>query len=228
MRLMLDATVLLWSVENSVAKFPLPAQGDDCTLFVATTHAITTLISKFMKANIAISVLLLVAATSVLTSAQAQTPEPAKAAKAESASKKAEEPKATVSQKPLPADPEERFKFLFTKSYLSGRWAPLKDGALGEERTGDKYQIVSVAKGSGENWVVNAKLKYRDQEIVLPFPVRMKFDGDTAILIVDELMIPGGGTYSARLMIYERTYSGSWKGQRGGGMLYGTITHEAE
>ena len=180
-----------------------------------------------MKANFAISVLFLIAATA-LTSAQAQSPEPAKSANTQSASQKVEEPKAAVTQKPLPAEPEERFKFLFTKSYLSGRWAPLKDGALGDERMGDKYQIVSVAKGKDDNWVVNAKLKYREQEFVLPFPVRMKFDGDTAILIVDDLTIPGGGTYSARLMIYERTYSGTWKGQRGGGMLYGTITSESE
>jgi hypothetical protein len=135
---------------------------------------------------------------------------------------------AATAQKPLPADPEERFKLLFTKSYLSGRWAPLKDGALGEERSGDKYQIVSVAKGNGDNWTVSAKLKYHDQEFVMPFPVRMKFDGDIAILIVDDLKIPGGGTYTARLLIYERTYSGTWKGQRGGGMLYGTITNGTE
>jgi len=133
-----------------------------------------------------------------------------------------------TAEKPLPADPEERFKLLFTKSYLSGRWAPLKDGVLGEERTGDKYQIVSVAKGNGDNWTVSAKLKYRDQEFVMPIPVRMRFDRDTAILIVDGLSIPGGGTYTARLLIYERTYSGTWKGQRGGGMLYGTITNETE
>lgn len=133
-----------------------------------------------------------------------------------------------TSQKPLPADSEERFKLLFTKSYLSGRWAPLKDGLLGEERIGDKYQIVSVAKGDGDHWTVSAKLKYRDQEFVMPIPVRMKFDGDTAILTVDNLTIPGGGTYTARLLIYERTYSGTWKGQRGGGMIYGTITNETE
>ncbi|HEX5220853.1 MAG TPA: hypothetical protein VFZ59_14890 [Verrucomicrobiae bacterium] len=54
----------------------------------------------------------------------------------------------------------------------------------------------------------------------------MKFTGDVAILTVDNLQIPNGGTYTARLLIYERTYSGTWKGQRGGGMLYGTITHE--
>jgi hypothetical protein len=135
---------------------------------------------------------------------------------------------AAAPQKPLPSDPEERFKTVFTKASLSGRWAALKDGALGEERTGDKYQIVSVTKGSGENWTVNAKMKYRDQEIVMPIPVQVKFAGDTAILVVDNLMIPGGGTYTARLLIYDRTYSGTWKGQRGGGMLYGTITNDTE
>lgn len=140
------------------------------------------------------------------------------------------EPAKTVStsQKPLPTDPKERFKALFTKATLSGRWAPLTDGVLGEERGGDKYNIVSAVMGEGDRWIISAKLKYRDQEFVMPIPVKMQFAGDVAILTVDNLAIPNGGTYTARLIIYERTYSGSWKGQRGGGMLYGTITNEAE
>src|SRR5262245_3542112 len=129
-------------------------------------------------------------------------------------------------QKPVAADSEERFKALLTNAYLSGRWAPLKDGELGEEKTGDKYNIVSVTKGVGENWTVSAKMKYREQEIVMPIPVQVKFAGDTAIMIVEKLAIPGGGTYSARLLFYERTYSGTWSGARGGGMLYGVITNE--
>jgi hypothetical protein len=44
---------------------------------------------------------------------------------------------------------------------------------------------------------------------------------------VNNLAVPGGGTYTARLMFYERTYSGTWKSPRGGGMLYGTITNES-
>jgi len=117
---------------------------------------------------------------------------------------------------------------LFTNATLSGRWAPLRDGALGEERDGDKYNIVSVAKVGGANWIINAKMKYGEREMVIPVPVQMRFAGDTAILEVNDLAIPGGGTYTARLMIYERTYSGTWKGQRGGGMLYGTISNETK
>jgi hypothetical protein len=153
----------------------------------------------------------------------------ATAKQAEAAKKPNDTPKqANDFQKATPVDPETRFKALLTKAFLAGRWAPLKDGELGEERTGDKYNIVSVTKGSGENWTVNAKMKYREQEVVLPIPVQVKFAGDTAILIVDKLSIPGGGTYSARLLFYERTYSGTWSGGRGGGMLYGTITNEKE
>jgi len=154
--------------------------------------------------------------------AQGQTPaEPAKESKPESTTKTNSAPQS------LPSDPEERFKVLFTKAYLSGRWAALKDGQLGEERSGDKYNIVNVIKGSGDKWIVNARMKYGDREFPLPIPVQMKFVGDTAIMEVNDLAIPGGGTYTARVMIYERTYSGTWKGQRGGGMLYGTITNES-
>jgi hypothetical protein len=154
--------------------------------------------------------------------------EPGKEAKADQGKTENAASPASSGQKPLPADPEERFKVLFTKSYLSGRWASLKDGALGDERTGDKYYIVSAVKGTGDNWTVKARMKYGEQEIVMPIPVQMKFVGDVAILEVNKLAIPDGGTYTARLLIYERTYSGTWKGQRGGGMLYGTITNEAE
>lgn len=135
---------------------------------------------------------------------------------------------ASASNKPLPSDPEERFKALFTNATLSGRWARIKDGVLGEERAGDKYSIVSVVKRDRDSWTVNAKMKYGEKELILPVPVRMKFNGDTAVLSVEDLGMPGGGTYTARLLIFERTYSGTWKDQRGGGMLYGTIANQTE
>lgn len=164
-----------------------------------------------------------------LNSIQAQTPTDGQKDSKPGQSSATDAAKApSAAEKQLPADPEERFKFLFTKSFLSGRWAPLREGALGEERSGDKYNIVSAVKGEGDNWIISAKMKYGDREFVMPIPVKMKFTGDVAILTVDNLQIPNGGNYTARLLIYDRTYSGTWKGQRGGGMLYGTIMHEPE
>jgi hypothetical protein len=129
---------------------------------------------------------------------------------------------------PAVADVEARFQATLTNATLTGRWAPLREGVLGEERGGDSYQIVGVTKVGGDTWVVRSKLQYREREFVLPIPVQVRFAGDTAILMVDKLTIPDGGTYSARVMFYEHTYSGMWTGGRGGGLLYGVITNAKE
>ena len=134
---------------------------------------------------------------------------------------------------PAPAKPalppeelEAKFKAMLTNATLSGRWASIKDGTLGEEKE-DKYHIVSVGKVSGDSWVVNAKIKYNDREFVAPLPVKVKWAGDTPVLIVDNLTMPGGNrSYSARVMFYEHTYSGTWSAGDHGGMLYGVISNE--
>lgn len=149
----------------------------------------------------------------------------ASAEERENGAKDSSRPNSAASANP-DQNAEEKFKALLTQAVLTGRWAPLKDGELGEERPGDKYNIVSVSKAGGDNWVVSAKMKYGDKEFVLPIPVKVKFVGDAAILVVDKLSIPGGGTYSARVMFYEKTYSGTWSSERSGGMIYGVISSQ--
>ena len=123
---------------------------------------------------------------------------------------------------------EARFKAMLTKATLSGRWAPIKDGSLGEEKQ-DKYNIVSVNKVSGDSWIVHAKMKYNDREFVAPIPVKVKWAGDTAVLIVDNMTIPGGQrSYSARVLFYDHTYAGTWSGGDHGGLLNGLITNEKD
>ena len=48
------------------------------------------------------------------------------------------------------SESEAKFEALLTDALLSGRWAPLKDGELGEEKGGDKYNIVSAVKSAGD------------------------------------------------------------------------------
>ena len=121
---------------------------------------------------------------------------------------------------------EAKFKATMTSATMSGRWCPLKDGVLGAEKD-DKYSIVGVEKVSGSSWVVNASMR----GVVIPIPVQVKWAGDAAVMIVDHLQLPGangyagGATYSARLMIHEHTYSGTWSGGDHGGMMSGIITN---
>ena len=131
---------------------------------------------------------------------------------------------------PTPAatqDLEAKFKAAMTDVIMSGRSSPVKDGALGAEKE-DKYAIVSVEKASGSSWVINARLR----NVVMPIPVKVIWAGDTAVIIVDNLQIPGAGayggaSYSARVMIYENSYAGSWSGGDHGGLLSGLITKSA-
>jgi hypothetical protein len=128
-----------------------------------------------------------------------------------------------------PEELEAKFKEAMTAVTMSGRWSPLKDGVLGAEKE-DKYTIVSVEKVSGDMWTINARLHYKKLEIVVPVPVQVKWAGDTAVIIVDKMTVPGpgyGGTaYSARVLIHEKTYAGTWSGGDHGGLMSGVITKD--
>ena len=112
-----------------------------------------------------------------------------------------------------------------TKATMSGRWSGIKDGRLTPEKE-DKYTIVSVAKLGGDAWIVNARIQYGEKDFTVPLPVQVKWAGDTPVIIVDKVGVPGSGTYSARVLIYEKTYAGTWTGGDHGGLLNGVITTE--
>ena len=153
----------------------------------------------------------------------------------------AQEKKASESEKPktssTPAGAEKskltteeleaKFKATLTKATMAGRWCSIKDGVLGPEKE-DKYTIVGVTKLGGDNWVISARIQYNKKDMVAPIPVQVKWAGDTPVIVVDKLQYPGGGTYSARVLVYDKTYAGTWSGGDYGGLLNGVITNEKE
>ena len=130
-------------------------------------------------------------------------------------------------EQPALNEAETKFKELLINCTMEGRWTPLEDGVLGEEKK-DKYSIVSAAKLKGDTWVISAKMKYGEKEMTIPLPVEVKWAGNTAVLVVDNLQMPGGRSYSARVLFYEKTYAGSWKGGDKGGLLSGIIVKNKE
>ena len=129
--------------------------------------------------------------------------------------------------KPAPEELEAKFKATLTKATLSGRWCAIKDGQLGPEKE-DKYTILSVAKVTSDLWLINARIQYGQKDIVAPIPVKVKWAGDTPVIVVDDVGLPGGNAYSARVLIYEKTYAGTWSGGDHGGLLNGIITNQKE
>jgi hypothetical protein len=138
---------------------------------------------------------------------------------------------AVVAQDPAPsvastAELEAKLVAELTEVTLKGRWAPLKDGQLGPEKE-DAYHIVSAKKMDGAKWQISARFNYGGRDVELPIPAVVKWAGDTAVLLFDNVNFGSPRSYSARLMITDHTYSGSWSGGDHGGMLYGVLIHEA-
>jgi hypothetical protein len=135
---------------------------------------------------------------------------------------KVEKPKLT--QEELEAN----FKSSLTKATFNGRWCMIaKDGQLGPEKE-DKYSIQSVAKIGGEMWLINARIQYGKHDFVAPIPVQVKWAGDTPVITLDKVGVAGSGEYSARVLVYNKTYAGTWSSGDHRGLLNGVITVEKE
>jgi hypothetical protein len=117
---------------------------------------------------------------------------------------------------------EAKFKEQMTGARFNGRWCMLKDGALGEERQ-EKYSIEGATKSGGDVWLIYARIQYGNKDVRVPVPVRVKWAGDTAVITLDDVSLPGLGTYTARVLVYEKTYAGTWSAGDHGGMLHGVI-----
>jgi hypothetical protein len=103
---------------------------------------------------------------------------------------------------------------------LVGRSTRLSDDKIiGEE----KYVIEGVSKVAGETWLFRSRLQYGGHDIPLPLPVTIKWAGDTPVITLTDLSIPGMGTYTARVILYRGQYAGTWSGKKGGGQIFGQI-----
>ena len=61
---------------------------------------------------------------------------------------------------------------------------------------------------------------------MLPLPLPVEWAGDTPVITVNDVAIPGFGTFSARVMFYDDHYAGYWShtGEEDhGGHLFGLI-----
>ena len=126
---------------------------------------------------------------------------------------------------PAQADLDKQFEKTMTNatlagSYTAGEGKPAKD---------DKYTLGSVTKkeGSADVWVFSATIQFGGRNIAIPLEIPVKWAGDTAVITVDKIGIPGLGQYNARVLIYGEEYIGVWSASDGshGGKLWGKIEH---
>ncbi len=92
----------------------------------------------------------------------------------------------------------------------------------------ERYEIERLVKSGGDHWVVTARIQYGDRDILVPVPVRIVWAGDTPVITLDEMRIPMIGAYSARVVIDDGFYAGTWRGAGYGGVLSGQIVRKGD
>ncbi len=87
----------------------------------------------------------------------------------------------------------------------------------------DSYTILKVKKLRGSKWQFKARVEYRKVPVTVPLVVDVKWAGDTPVIQVTDMNIPFLGKYSARVVVYDGEYAGTWSGVGYGGQMYGKI-----
>jgi hypothetical protein len=88
----------------------------------------------------------------------------------------------------------------------------------------EEYTISRATKlPEGDTWLIQARIKYGDKDVTVPVPVEIKWAGDTPVITLTNLTLPGLGTFTSRVVIYEGRYAGTWQHGEVGGHLFGTI-----
>jgi hypothetical protein len=125
---------------------------------------------------------------------------------------------------------EGKFIAMLKNATLKGSWAPISQGRLGGERGDDAYRIARVEKGEGGKWSIVSVFTVRDRQVEFPISASVKFAGDTAVLILDNVRAgPGKANWSARVMFHDDVYAGRWwetANKEHGGTIAGTITRD--
>ena len=89
--------------------------------------------------------------------------------------------------------------------------------------TEEKYVIEGVSKLTAETWLFRARFQYGGKDIPIPVPVTIKWAGDTPVITLTDVNIPGMGSWTARVILYRDQYAGTYSGAKGGGQMFGKI-----
>jgi hypothetical protein len=122
------------------------------------------------------------------------------------------------------AELEKRFAENLSGVVFSGSYSVT---ASGQEKPAqmEKYTIqrVSKVKDREDYWLFAARIQYGKNDLTIPLTLQVKWAGDTPVITLTNLTIPGLGTFTSRVMIYGDRYAGTWQHDKTGGHLWGKI-----
>jgi hypothetical protein len=121
---------------------------------------------------------------------------------------------ALVRNRPSPSEAERNRAFTESMSgvtLVGSSTRPSGEYVAGPER----YHIDSVTHVSGDTWLFRSRMNYHGKDIPVPIPLSVVWAGDTPVITMTDLAIPGIGTYTVRIALYRGHYAGTWSGKDG-------------
>lgn len=119
--------------------------------------------------------------------------------------------------------PVAEFEKYLSNSTLTGVFTI--DGRPLNKLEEERYEIKSAKKVEGEDnlWEITTRIKYGDKDLTVPVFVNIEWVGRTPMIVLDNIAIPGLGTFSARVVFHDKKYAGTWKHDNVGGHLFGRV-----
>ena len=116
---------------------------------------------------------------------------------------------------------EKKFEKTMSGATLVGRFTITGQGADDKPPAEERYVISKVTKIGEDRWMFVARIG--DAKVPVPLPLPVKWAGDTPVISVTKVSVPGMGTYTARVLVYDDHYAGTWDAGDHGGHLWGRI-----
>ena len=115
---------------------------------------------------------------------------------------------------------EQQFQDSLQNATLVGKFSSKNK----ENLAADRYDISQVTRLPGSIWLIHTRVRYGSHDVTVPIPVKVVWAGDTPVITLTDLMIPGLGTFTARVLFYRNEYAGTWSSASGhGGQMFGRI-----
>jgi hypothetical protein len=131
----------------------------------------------------------------------------------------AQEPAQPAPATPLELnDAEKQFQAALTGVTLTGFFT-VSDSAETHE---DRYTVEKVTKIKPGVWNFDARIQYGNRDFKATVAVPVEWAGDTPVLTLKQYLIQGK-VYSARILIHNGRYAGTWGAPDHGGLMFGKI-----
>jgi hypothetical protein len=117
---------------------------------------------------------------------------------------------------------EKKFSEDMSGVVFAGSYSVTRDGKETPAEM-EKYTITRVTKAKDDLWIFVARIQYGKRDLTLPMTLQVKWAGDTPVITLTDLTIPGLGTFTSRVLIYGDRYAGTWQHGKIGGHLWGRI-----